>query len=125
MFAQNGDKETLFAVSDTIFDTGGTDNILYRFYVGDQSSDWYTCDSVITSAEKIAEEKEFISLSKHTAWYGCEFVQVAIVDTTNTDTIFSKRFNMNDMQGACSVIIVPDSVNADTLLYNNSLIWGN
>lgn len=115
-------SSTLFAVSDTIFDTGASDTLKYRIWIGGEASNWYTLDSTITTAEKVSGDNEFIPLSNDANWFWGEYVEMSI---TNTTTITSSLFTIGNKNGAVSAILKPDSVNTDTLLYNGSWIGGN
>ena len=111
------------AGSDTIFQTGTSDTIQFRFWIDGKTTNWFACDSTVTTAEKVAEDNEFIPLSNQTNWFWGQYVQLLIYN--DTDSITSKLFYVGNKQGAVSVILVPDSLNADTLLYTNSKIGGN
>jgi len=111
---------SMFLSSDTLFQTGTTDTVEYRLGIGSYWSDWYACDSALTTAEKVAEQNEFIPFSEHTNWFWGEFLQLRII---NEDTLNSQVLYIGNKAGAVSAILVPDSVNTDTLLFNNS-VWG-
>lgn len=115
---------SLFASGqDTILDTGASDTVQYQLIIKGVPSGYYTTSSIITTAEKVAETNEVVSLADDSNWKWAEFVQLKILN--GSKSIESSMFYVGDKAGAVTAIIVPDSVNADTLLYTGSVIGGN
>ena len=110
---------------DTILDTGGPDTVQFRLWIAGQVSPYYTLDNTVTSLEKVAETSQVHDLSGNSNWIWAEHVQLKIFNALVGDTIESKLFTIGAKAGAVTAILVPDSVNADTLFYTSSVIGGN
>jgi len=125
LFAQGRPQTNVLFPSgqDSILETGASDTLQYRLGIGGKWSAYYTLTETITTAEKVAETNEVVDLSGDSNWQWAEFVQLKIYNGARNIT--SNVFYIGDKAGAVTAILVPDSVNANILLYTNSIIGGN
>jgi len=66
----------------------------------------------ITAAEKSAETPQIYNLASESWWTYAQKMQVRI--TAPGDVVTSGVINLSELEGACTLIIVPDTVTTDT-----------
>ena len=118
-------RETLFAAADTIGSITTADSVYIQFY----DSPWYLLTSctddtaMVTALDKVGEVTKVFMLAREDFWTYAGKIRFQIRDT-GVDTITSDYVYTNNLSGAFTLFIKPDTVGTNTF-YGGSFIEGD
>jgi hypothetical protein len=122
LFSQGSVKTDMFNSANVIDNSADSDTLDYRIWIRGVASPWYATTTIMTSAEKTAGTPNHIDFAAHANWSWGEFLQLRIRGAA--DTVNSLSFGMGYMVGSTVALIVPYTIESDSVSYHQTVIGG-